>query len=309
MREVAPGVFIIQGSFVNCFIVQGREGGCVLIDSGLSYWRRAILSELRVFEDRGVRLAAIVLTHGHPDHVGTARHFAERYDVPIYAHRVEVPFLRGEMAYPPPDPTIGGPHAFLTRFTDARSHDLGPHLKPLNGGEVWCASEGEVPELPGWRWMHTPGHSPGHVSLFRERDRVLLAGDAVGTANFERWRSVLSPRTEIWRGESPYICNWKQAESSVRLLARLQPEVLLCSHGPPVAGRAVAQQLGAFAERYPVPADGRYVRTGCRFDEGGKLVIPPPPVDSLLVFGAGLVSGILIDRSLQAGRRRYRFVR
>lgn len=293
MQEVAAGVWIIEGTFVNVFLLEGRAGECVLVDSGFSYWRTAIEEGLKVLERRGHRLAAILLTHGHADHSGSARHFAERYGVPIYVHRAEIPFLDGSSSYPPPDPTIGGPHAFLTRLVDERARDLGPHLVPLDFGQAWCASEGQIPELPEWRWIHTPGHSPGHVALFRERDRVLLAGDTLETVNFDRWRSLFRREPRVWRGESPYICNWKQARNSVKLLAMLQPQTILCGHGPVLHGRAVAQQLGAFAANYPVPVRGRYVRAGARYDDTGALQLPPALRDRSLWVGSALLLGAL----------------
>ncbi len=298
MQEVAPGVFILQGMLVNVFLLKGREGECVLVDSGFSFWRAPIERALGELEQRGLKLCAVVVSHGHADHVGTARYFAEKHGVPIYAHRLELPFINGTSSYPPPDATIGGPHAFLSRIVDDRGRDLGPHLRSLEMGEAWCASEGEVPELPEWRWIHTPGHSPGHIALYRERDRVLIAGDAVGSVNFDTWRVFLAPKAEVWRGESPYISNWKQAESSVRLLARLQPEAVLCSHGPPLKGHGIAQQLGLFAAHYPFPSHGRYVKEGVRFDEAGNLILPPKPTDWPVVLGISVVLSALVGRGL-----------
>ena len=59
---------------------------------------------------------AIVLTHGHADHSGSAAELSDSWDVPVYAHRLELPFFTGLSAYPPPDPTVGGPFALLSRF-------------------------------------------------------------------------------------------------------------------------------------------------------------------------------------------------
>ena len=283
MREVATGVWLLKGRFVNVWLLEGRAGECVLVDSGFSYWKQRIESALSELAKRRLSLSAIVLTHGHPDHSGTARFFADRYNVPIYVHEAELPFVSGQCAYPPPDPTIGGPHAFVTRFVENGARDLGHHVRTFDCAGEWCAVEGHLAELPGWRWIHTPGHSPGHIALFRESDGVMLAGDALAGANFDSWRSALKGERGVWRGESPYICNWGQAQSSVRLLAMLRPRLVLCSHGPPLSGKLVAQELGAFAERYPVPKRGRYVNQPARLDIHGALRVPPAPFDRGLV--------------------------
>lgn len=68
--------------------------------------------------------------------------------------------------------------------------DLGDRVRALPG-------DGRVPGLPEWRWMHTPGHAPGHVSFFREADRTLIAGDAFITTKQESALAVLAQRPEV----------------------------------------------------------------------------------------------------------------
>ena len=65
-----------------------------------------LISPTAPAEGAGAPPEAIVLTHGHFDHAGSALQLAEYWDVPIYAHRLEMPYLTGKADYPPPDPTI-----------------------------------------------------------------------------------------------------------------------------------------------------------------------------------------------------------
>lgn len=124
----------------------------------------------------GTAPEAILLTHGHFDHVGGIVHLLQKWpNVPVFAHPMEFPFLTGAIAYPEPDPTVeGGMLAKIEKIYPHEPVQIAERLQPF-------PADGTVPFLPDWRWFHTPGHSPGHVSFFRESDRVLVAGDAFVT--------------------------------------------------------------------------------------------------------------------------------
>jgi glyoxylase-like metal-dependent hydrolase (beta-lactamase superfamily II) len=171
-------------------------GSWALVDAGLSIGAARILEVAAERYGRESRPAAIVLTHGHFDHVGALQPLLGVWDVPVYAHPLELPFLTGRADYPPPDPTVEKPGlvARLSPFFPKRGINLGGRVKPLPADQ-------SVPGMPGWRWVHTPGHAPGHVSLFRQSDRALIAGDAVVTTRQEsatrlqpRWRSSTARR-------------------------------------------------------------------------------------------------------------------
>src|SRR5690554_6666584 len=134
---------------------------------------------------------AIILTHGHFDHVGAFPELLEHWDVPVYAHPLEAPHLTGEEDYPPPDPSVGeGAMALMSFAYPNKAIDLGDRLQPL-------AADGSVEAMPGWRWIHTPGHTKGHVSLFREADRCLIAGDAFVTVKQESLYAVATQTQSI----------------------------------------------------------------------------------------------------------------
>ena len=89
--------------------------------------------------------------------------------------------------------------------------------------------------MPDWKWIHTPGHTEGHISLFREIDRVLLAGDSFCTLKQESLISVVTQNEEI-SGPPKYLTlDWKAAEDSVTLLRNLKPSLAIPSHGKPMA--------------------------------------------------------------------------
>ena len=86
---------------------------------------------------------------------------AEQWDVPIYAHELEAPYLNGTASYPPPDPTVGGGlMSLLSRFYPRGPVDVSRWLHLLPG-------DGSVPPMPGWKWIAVPGHTPGQVAFSR----------------------------------------------------------------------------------------------------------------------------------------------
>ena len=134
--RIAPDVGWLPVSFTNVYFL-GRPGGrWILVDAGFPGRAREILAAAEARFGSGSAPEAIVLTHGHIDHAGNAAALAGAWDVPIYAHHLETPFLTGRSAYPPPDPTVGGAIAFLSRFLPVRPRDLGGRLRELHTHKV-----------------------------------------------------------------------------------------------------------------------------------------------------------------------------
>ncbi|AHG91934.1 beta-lactamase domain protein [Gemmatirosa kalamazoonensis] len=301
---VVPDVAYLRTAIVNVAFVGAPESGrWVLVDAGISGYADHIAdAAARRFGD-GSRPEAIVLTHGHFDHVGSLRALVERWDVPVYAHQLELPYLTGRSAYPPPDPTVGGgAMARLAGLYPKRPIDLGERVRPL-------ADDGSLPEMPGWRWVFTPGHTPGHVSLFREADRVLIAGDAFVTTKQESALAVLTQRAEINGPPMYFTPDWERAWSSVKALAALEPLVALTGHGSPMQGPQLAEDLHALARDFDVramPSHGRYVGRPAVTDERGVVSLPPAPSDPVtglaLGIGAAVALGMVV-RSLRGDQR------
>ncbi|RDW12814.1 MBL fold metallo-hydrolase [Paracoccus thiocyanatus] len=262
---LAEDLACLRLSIVNC-LFYGRPGsdGWVLIDTGLA-------SSAATIRDRasrrfgGARPAAIILTHGHFDHVGSAAALAEEWDVPIYAHMLERPYLDGTAAYPPADPRVGGGlMTLLSPLYPTGPVDLGARLRPL-------PQDGSVPAMPEWRWLHTPGHAPGHVSLWRERDGLLAAGDAVIATGQESAYEVMVQQPEMHGPPRYFTPDWAAAHRSVQLLAALGPQLLVTGHGPALAGQGMGRALFRLArdfEDIAVPRGGRYVRDPATAENG-----------------------------------------
>jgi glyoxylase-like metal-dependent hydrolase (beta-lactamase superfamily II) len=302
-QEIADGVYRLRTMMVNVYFVRAAAPPVwALIDAGLPGFGRSVRAQAeRIF---GTRPASIFLTHGHFDHIGALPWLADEWGVPIYAHPLELPYLTGRSPYPPPDPTVGGgTQSWLSPLFPRRPIDLGSRIHMLPPG-------GDVPGLPEWRWVRTDGHAPGHVSFFRERDRTLIAGDAVATTRQESTFDVALQRRTVSRPPAFYTCDWTAAGRSVCELAALEPNVLAAGHGHPLVGAAMRDALRLLAERFDqaMPASGRYIPYPAVTDERGVVHVPPRPGIAMdraaVIAGAGVAAiGLALAARAYARRR------
>ncbi len=133
--------------------------------------------------------------------------------------------------------------------------DLGDRVQPL-------PADGSVPGLAGWRWLSSPGHSDGHVSFFRDSDRLLLSGDAFVTTKQESLYAVATQKQEVHGPPSYFTPDWKAARTSVETLAALRPAIAATGHGTPMSGPELTDGLARLVANFDdvaVPDHGRYV--------------------------------------------------
>ena len=145
--------------------------------------------------------------------------------------------LTGKQNYPEPDPTVNkGLVAKLSPIFPNEAINLGDNIKAL-------PSDGSVPFMSGFRWIHTPGHSPGHISLFREKDKALIAGDAFVTVKQESLYKVITQTKEISGPPQYFTTDWQAARASIEKLALLKPSNAITGHGLPMKGEELTSNL------------------------------------------------------------------
>ncbi|GAB6136886.1 MBL fold metallo-hydrolase [Halanaerobaculum tunisiense] len=258
-QEVTQDILLIQFPIVNSLLIgdpNAENNEWALVGVGMAHTAKNIL---QIAEDRfgpGSQPQAIILTHGHFDHVGAITELLNQWDVPVYAHKAEIPYLTGQQDYPPADPTVDdGLIAQISPTFPHQSIDLGDQIQPL-------PDDGGVPGMFGWRWIHTPGHTPGHVSLFRDKDQILIAGDALTTLQQESAKSVLTKEKELNGPPAYFTTDWKTAEESVKTIQELNPKLVISNHGLPIKGKELNNQLENIVNNFSklaIPDQGRYV--------------------------------------------------
>jgi glyoxylase-like metal-dependent hydrolase (beta-lactamase superfamily II) len=294
MNSVAPGICGLRTVMVNVFgVANAADRSWALIDTGLHMQASRIRAWAGRHFGKGSKPSCILLTHGHFDHAGSLKELAREWNVPVYAHPMEMPYLTGRSKYPPPDPSVGG--GVLALLSDL--YPRGPI--DFDGDLRSLPEDGSVPGLPDWRWIPTPGHSPGHVSFFRDDDRVLIAGDAFVTTKQESMISVATQRLELHGPPAYFTPDWEAAGLSVKRLASLQPNVVACGHGLPMVGPVMGDALDFLADHFDyvgVPEQGRYVRNPAATDERGVVRLPPKtfnPLHTALV-GAAIAGAVVV---------------
>jgi hydroxyacylglutathione hydrolase len=220
---VAEGVWVVQGQPGSCNVYMIEdEGGVTLFDAGARTMTRALASA-------GAKLGGIrriVLGHGHTDHRGAAPGLG----VPVLCHPDEVEDAEGSGGF---------------RYWPAGLKGLPLPLRPVHrlmhryawdGGPVKIAdtiSEGD--EVAGFKVLHIPGHAPGQIALWRERDRLALSSDCFYTVDM--WGRNCDPVLP----SAFYNFDTEQARESIRKLAALEPDAAWPGHAKPVTGDVRSQ--------------------------------------------------------------------
>src|SRR3954451_22731696 len=207
MTQVAPDVHLLTGFpkyGINWYLV-----GDVLVDAGGKPDKRRILKQLR-----GHKVSAHALTHAHPDHQGASHAVCTELGIPFWVHTDDVEVAEKPelmLQRQPPKPL----NKLMYKMFAGPAHPVDRAL-----------AEGD--EVAGFQVLHTPGHAKGHISLWRESDRVLVAGDVLNTMHpFTMVRGVREPLETF----TPDIAENRR---SIQKLAALDPALVLVGHGPPL---------------------------------------------------------------------------
>ncbi|WP_339250355.1 MBL fold metallo-hydrolase [Sporosarcina sp. FSL W8-0480] len=256
--EVAPDLYCFTVQIVNV-VFYGKAGignDWVLIDAGMPKSATMIIEEAEKRFGNGNPPKAIILTHAHFDHIGALIDLLEVWDVPVYAHSLELPYLTGQKNYPKPDTSVeGGMVAKMSFMFPNEGINIGTKAHALSDDHT-------IPFMPDWKWIHTPGHTEGHISMFRNKDHAMIVGDAFVTVKQDELYKVFTQEKEI-NGPPRYLTpDWETSEQSVNILKALNPKIAITGHGVPAEGQWLEDSLEKLVSEFKsiaVPEYGKFV--------------------------------------------------
>ncbi len=221
MQQLAEDVYQLKGwpkNAINVYVL-----GDVLIDAATRQAEKRIMRQLA-----GRTITAHALTHAHPDHQGASHAICEQLGIPLWCGQGDVPAMEtpGAIKNPKAPRWL---NALQERFWTGPPHPVARAL-------------GEGDEVAGFTVLETPGHSPGHVSFWRESDRVLIVGDVLGNMNFITGIPGLHTPPDMFTPDPA------RNHRSARRLAELRPALACFGHGAPLRD---PDKLAAFVAKLP----------------------------------------------------------
>jgi hydroxyacylglutathione hydrolase len=207
MKQLAEDVFMLKGwppNAINIYLV-----GDVLIDAGTRQAEGRITRQIS-----GRPVSAHALTHVHPDHQGSSHAICEKLGIPLWCGQDDVPAMEV------PGSVIARNAPQIVSRLQERFWVGPPH--PVSR----ALSEGD--EVAGFSVLETPGHTRGHVSLWREHDRVLIVGDVL--VNMSMTTGIAGLHEPLAFATPDPARN----RESARRLAELRPALACFGHGPPL---------------------------------------------------------------------------
>ncbi|MEU6476777.1 MBL fold metallo-hydrolase [Streptomyces sp. NPDC047017] len=226
VRQVAEGTYLVRGSDTN-WVILTEGDAATLIDTGYPVDRRQVLDSLAQVGSSPQAVAAVLITHAHNDHVGSAEYLNVTYGTPVLLHEAEVPHARRDFLHQVSVGTVlrnGWRPGVLPWAVHSLRAGGTAHL-PVTAPGAFAAT-GRPLDLPGRPVpVHTPGHTRGHTAFHLPDAGVLVSGDALVSGHPTSRISGPQLLPDMFHHERA------RALASLDLLETLDAEVLLPGHG------------------------------------------------------------------------------
>lgn len=226
-RDVAPGVHLISSAYVNCYLVEGPDG-LTLVDTGLPAMWRVLQQALADLGRSPADIRAVVLTHAHFDHLGTAARAQAELGVPVWGHSDDHYLAAHPYRYAHERPRVLYPVRYPRGMRILGSMARAGALRVRGVRELRAMAAGETLAVPGGPYVvFTPGHTYGHCALHLPAADAVISGDALVT--LDPYTGQTGPQI-VARAAT---ANSRQARESLAALADTGARTVLPGHGQP----------------------------------------------------------------------------
>jgi glyoxylase-like metal-dependent hydrolase (beta-lactamase superfamily II) len=220
--RITSGIHRVGSGTVNVYLLE-EAGEVTVIDAGMPGMYGDLERELAAMGRTVGDLRAVVLTHGHADHIGMAERFRRERRLPPWIHEADAPLARGEV----PNPARGlGPYRARPLLAFLLYGLRRGGLRPPKIAEVATFGDGATLDVPGSpRVVLVPGHTPGSAALHVESRQALFVGDAFATLAV----TTGSEGPQV----APFTADPAQAVASLDRIADIHAAYALPGHGAP----------------------------------------------------------------------------
>lgn len=221
MKKVVDNIYTFETLMMGRVYLLHDDDGLTLIDTSIANAGEKILKQLTLAGHQADDVKRIIITHAHPDHIGGLPVVQKATGAEIWCHELEKPVIEGKIPAPRPPSMSFMPESTLAPIPVTRSLQDKDHLPLIGGLEV----------------IFTPGHAPGHISLWQEKQKLLIVGDAI----FYFFNRMTLPLDML-------TVDREENKRSVKKIYDLEPQSLLFGHGQPIINNAM-DSLTPFVKR------------------------------------------------------------
>jgi glyoxylase-like metal-dependent hydrolase (beta-lactamase superfamily II) len=224
--EILHGVHQVDGVNANSYLISESDGSLTLIDTGMSKDGKKILNYIQTnLSKKPSDLKTIIITHSHVDHIRGAYSIKKSTGAKLVIHTLDADYLSGEKKMPLPKGVMG----FLFRI-------LSPFFKSTPVKADQRVNEGD--NVGRMVIVHTPGHTPGSISILDSQNRLIFVGD---TIRYSKGKVEGPPKQ--------FTPDLAEAHKSIVKISKLDFEILLGGHGDPLKEKG-AQKVKELAASF-----------------------------------------------------------